>query len=103
MQTQFLTCVCVSLRACVRRGACLRAALIKTQNAFAHKIFQHSNTFWVQKLSGCTIVSIRITVHWLCTYIHTGYEINTRHTSRHVSGVARTIITVIIIARAHNN
>ena len=43
-QTQFLTCVCVRLR------ACLRADLIKTQNTFAHKIVQNSNTLWVQKL-----------------------------------------------------
>ena len=48
-QTQFLMCVCVRLR------ACLRADLNKTQNAFARKIFQHSNALWVQKLSGCTI------------------------------------------------
>ena len=34
---------------------CLCADLIKTQNRFAHKIFQHSNALWVQKLSGCTI------------------------------------------------
>ena len=40
---------------CVRLHACLRAALIKTQNVFACKIFQHSNALWVQKLSGCTI------------------------------------------------
>ena len=46
MQTQFFTCVCVSLR------ACLHTALIKTQNAFVCKIFQHSNALWVQKLSG---------------------------------------------------
>ena len=51
MKMQFLACVCVSLRLC----ACLRAALIKMQNAFARKIFQHSNALWVQKLSGCTI------------------------------------------------
>ena len=67
------TCVCTSLRlfthknanavsyvrmrvfACVRLHACLRADLIKTQNTFARKIFQHSNALWVQKLSGCTI------------------------------------------------
>ena len=41
--------------ACVCLRACLCAALIKTQSAFACKIFQHSNTLWVQKLSGCTI------------------------------------------------
>ena len=41
--------------ACVRLRACLRADLIKTQNTFVHKIFQHSNALWVQKLSGCTI------------------------------------------------
>ena len=41
--------------ACVRLRACLRADLIKMQNAFARKIFQHSNALWVQKLSGCTI------------------------------------------------
>ena len=39
----------------VRVRACLRAELIKTQNAFARKIFQHANALWVQKLSGCTI------------------------------------------------
>ena len=44
--------------ACVRLRACLRADLIKTQNTFAHKIFQHSNALWVQKLSGCTIYKI---------------------------------------------
>ena len=43
-------------RVCVRAlRACLRAALIKTQNAFVRKIFQHSNALWVQKLSGCII------------------------------------------------
>ena len=41
--------------ACGRLRACLRAALIKMQNAFARKLFQHSNALWVQKLSGCTI------------------------------------------------
>ena len=45
MQMQFLTCVCVRLR------ACLRVDLIKMKNAFARKIFQHSNTLWVQKFS----------------------------------------------------
>ena len=40
--------------ACVCLRACLRAELIKTQNAFA-QIFQHANALWVQKLSGCTI------------------------------------------------
>ena len=39
----------------VRMRACLRADLIKMQNAFVRKIFQHSNALWVQKLSGCTI------------------------------------------------
>ena len=48
-------CKCSFLRACVRLRACLRADLIKTQNAFARKIFQHSNALWFQKLSGCTI------------------------------------------------
>ena len=47
--------------ACVRLRACLRADLIKTQNAFVHKIFQHSNALWVQKLSGCTIPSMVLT------------------------------------------
>ena len=47
-------------RKCVRLHVCLRAELIKTQNAFARKylnaqIFQHANSLWVQKLSGCTI------------------------------------------------
>ena len=41
--------------ACVRLRACLRADLIKTQNVFERKIFQHSNALWVQKLSGCTL------------------------------------------------
>ena len=41
--------------ACVRLRVCRRADLIKTQNVFARKIFQHSNALWVQKLSGCTI------------------------------------------------
>ena len=59
------TCIRVSLRlftcknanavSYVRLRACLRADLIKTQNAFARKIFQHSNALWVLKLSGCTI------------------------------------------------
>ena len=48
-------CVCVRTFACVRLRACLRAELIKMQNAFARKIFQHANALWVQKLSGCTI------------------------------------------------
>ena len=58
-------CIRVSLRLFTRKNAnavsyvslhaCLRAALIKMQNTFAHKIFQHSNALWVQKLSGCTI------------------------------------------------
>ena len=48
--------------ACVRLRACLRVDLIKTQNAFARKIFQHSNALWVQKLSGCTIY-VGVTVH----------------------------------------
>ena len=50
-------CKCSFLRAfaCVSLRACLRTDLIKTQNAFSHKIFQHSNALWVQKLSGCTI------------------------------------------------
>ena len=39
----------------MRLRACLRAELIKTQNAFARKIFQHANALWVQKLSGCTV------------------------------------------------
>ena len=47
--------VCVRAFVCVRLRACLRADLIKTQNAFARKIFQHSNALWVHKLSGCTI------------------------------------------------
>ena len=46
---------CVRLGACVRLRACLHAELIKTQNAFGRKIFQHANALWVQKLSGCTI------------------------------------------------
>ena len=60
------TCIRVSLHLFTRKNAnavsyvrlraCLRAALIKTQNVFARKIFQHSNALWVQKLSGCTIV-----------------------------------------------
>ena len=59
------TCIRVSLRLFTRKNAnavsyvrlraCLRADLIKTQNAFARKIFQHGNALWVQKLSGCTI------------------------------------------------
>ena len=50
-------CKCSFLRAfaCVRLRAYLREDLIKTQNVFARKIFQHSNALWVQKLSGCTI------------------------------------------------
>ena len=62
------TCICVSLRlftcknanavSYVRLRVCLRADLIKMQNVFACKIFQHSNTLWVQKLSGCNIYLI---------------------------------------------
>ena len=62
------TCIRVSLRlftcknadavSYVRLRVCLRADLIKTQNVFACKIFQHSNTLWVQKLSGCNIYLI---------------------------------------------
>ena len=72
-KTQFLTCVCVRMR------ACLRADLIKMQNAFARKIFQHSNALWVQKLSGCTIctsllcsikkVLERLIYNKLCTFV----------------------------------
>ena len=32
--------------ACLRLRACLRTDLIQTQNAFARKIFQHSNALW---------------------------------------------------------
>ena len=67
MKTQFLTCVCMRLR------TCLRTDLIKTQNAFAHKIFQHSNALWVQKLSGCTIrVVLRryiISIYYLSLFL----------------------------------
>ena len=45
--------------ACVRLRACLRVELIKTQNAFARKIFQHANALWVQKLSRCTICTYK--------------------------------------------
>ena len=48
-------CSFLRVFACVRLYACLRTDLIKTQNVFARKIFQHSNALWVQKLSGCTI------------------------------------------------
>ena len=48
-------CICMHAFACVRLRACLCADLIKMQNKFARKIFQHSNALWVQKLSGCTI------------------------------------------------
>ena len=54
---RLFTCInanAVSYVRCVR--ACLHAELIKTQNAFARKIFQHANVLRVQKLSGCTIV-----------------------------------------------
>ena len=34
----------------LRLHACLHAGLIKLQNTFAHKIFQHSNALCVQKL-----------------------------------------------------
>ena len=53
--TQKRKCSFLRAFACVRLHACLRADLIKTLNAFARKIFQHSNALWVQKLSGCTI------------------------------------------------
>ena len=53
--TNTVSYVCMHEFACVRLCACLRTALIKTQNAFARKVFQHSNALWVQKLSGCTI------------------------------------------------
>ena len=45
--------------------ACLHTALIKTQNAFACKIFQHSNALWVQKLSGCIIYTCMSTIYCL--------------------------------------
>ena len=45
--------------ACMHLRACLHADLIKTQNAFARTIFQHSNALWVQKLSRCTIHAFR--------------------------------------------
>ena len=51
-------------RSFLREFACVHVfarALIKTQNAFVCKIFQHSNTLWVQKLSGCTIPSTVLT------------------------------------------
>ena len=53
--------------ACIYMRACLRADLIKTQNAFACKIFQHSNALWVQKLSGCTILPEIILYIYMCT------------------------------------
>ena len=49
------TCKNANVVSYKRLRAYLRAGLIKTQNVFAHKIFQHSNALWVQKLSGCTI------------------------------------------------
>ena len=60
----------------MRAFACVRlrlpADLIKTQNAFAHKIFQHSNALWVQKFSGCTIHALYMYIyiyHMPVTYI----------------------------------
>ena len=35
-------CACTCIRVSLRLRACLHADLIKTQNAFARKIFQHS-------------------------------------------------------------
>ena len=52
---RLLTCINANAVSYVRLRACLRAELIKTQNTFARKIFQHANALWVQKLSGCTI------------------------------------------------
>ena len=52
---RLFTCINTNAVSYVRMHAGLRADLIKTQNTFAHKIFQHSNALWVQKLSGCTI------------------------------------------------
>ena len=73
------TCIHVSLRLFTCKNAntvsyehlhaCLHADLIKTQNAFAHKIFQHSNALWVQKLSGCTIVVRDFRLHHTCSII----------------------------------
>ena len=54
----------------VRMRACLRADLIKTQNAFARKIFQHSNALWVHKLSGCTIYMPSTVAGSICGHIY---------------------------------
>ena len=72
------TCIRVSLRACthingnavscVRLRACYRAGLIKSQNAFARKKAQNSNTLWVQKLSGCTISLVTLCLHEPCSF-----------------------------------
>ena len=65
----------VRLRACVCVRACLRAELIKTQNAFARKIFQHANALWVQKLSGCTIHVHALTS---CKFVDIVSDVNSR-------------------------
>ena len=54
------TCINANAVSYMRLRACLRAGLIKMQNMLVRKIFQHSNALWVQKLSGCTIYSNRV-------------------------------------------
>ena len=57
------TCINTNAVPNVRMRTFLRADLIKTQNAFAHKIVQLSNALWVQKLSRCTTYYIYV---YLC-------------------------------------
>ena len=60
---RLFTCINANAVSYVRLRACLRAEVIKTQNAFARKIFQHANALWVQKLSGCTIGTVIFSVY----------------------------------------
>ena len=63
----FLSCICARLRS----TTCLCSDLIKPQNVFAHKIFQHSNALWIQKLSGCTLC-VRVCAYvCMCTVVTT--------------------------------
>ena len=82
-QTQFLACVCMSLRACI-----FVRVLIKTQNAFARKIFQHSNAIWVHKISGCTI--------YMYIYTHHIHKSTHTHVHTHVSYNVHNLLPIFV-------
>ena len=81
------TCIRVSLRlftrkhsflrvyACVRLRACLRTDLSKTQNAFARKIFQHSNALGFRNFQDVLYIHVCIRmltrVHCIRMYVRT--------------------------------